>query len=309
MQPIQIAGLGLATLDILMRLKSMPTWDNGGKMEEIRFDGGGPVGTALVAASRLGIKTGFMGTRGNDFLGAYKINLFNQEGVDTSQVVTRDCPETHIIMVYIDAVSGERIFCSAENFGQKNLSLPEFNPDYLSSVDLLHLDGFANLDLSLAAGHTMHSAGKKVMLDAGKTQGAVHAAMRTLVENCDYLVCGSGFCQALTGIQPIKSAGQAILSMGPGVVVQTEGEEGSCTTTVDNHFHTPAFKVNCVDTTGAGDVFHGAYLVGLLKGWSLERIATFASAVSALKCTRMGGRQGIPRFIEVENFLKERAKD
>ncbi len=309
MQPIKIAGLGLATLDILMRVKSMPTWEHGGHTEEIRLDGGGPVGTALVAASRLGIKTGFLGTRGNDFLGEYKIKLFTQEGVDTSQVITRDCPETHIIMVYIDAVSGERIFCSAKNFGQKNLSLSEFNPDYLSSVDLLHLDGFANLDLSLAAAHTMHSAGTKVMLDAGKTQGAVGEAMRTLVEHCDYLICGSGFSQVLTGIQAIKEASKVILTMGPRVVVQTEGEEGSFTTTAGDHFHTPAFKVNCLDTTGAGDVFHGAYLVGLLKGWPLERIATFASAVSAIKCTRMGGRSGIPCYAEVVDFLQDKAKD
>lgn len=70
--------------------------------------------------------------------------------------------------------------------------------------------------------------------------------------------------------------------------------------------HTPAFEVETVDTTGAGDVFHGGYIYGLLKGWSLRDTITFASALAAMKCTKIGGRAGIPRLSEVMKFLKER---
>lgn len=82
--------------------------------------------------------------------------------------------------------------------------------------------------------------------------------------------------------------GELVLSMGPRVVVQTEGEDGSYTITKDDRFHIPAFNVDVIDTTGAGDVFHGAYLVGLCKGWDLRRITVFASAVAAIKCTHLG---------------------
>jgi ribokinase len=91
-------------------------------------------------------------------------------------------------------------------------------------------------------------------------------------------------------------------------VVITRGERGSVTRTVDAAFCTPAFRVPVVDTTGAGDVFHGAYLFGLLQGWELDAVAEFASASAALKCTKLGGRAGIPRRTEVVDFLRERGR-
>jgi ribokinase len=66
----------------------------------------------------------------------------------------------------------------------------------------------------------------------------------------------------------------------------------------------PAFQIEAVDTTGAGDVFHGGYIFGLLQGWDLERVVRFASAVAAIKCRQMGGRTGIPRLDEVMQFLQ-----
>jgi len=120
------------------------------------------------------------------------------------------------------------------------------------------------------------------------------------------LICGSGFGPSLTGQQDLWDAGRAIVEMGPRIVVQTEGKAGSYTTTADDAFHTPAYDVDVVDTTGAGDVFHGAYIVGLLHGWDVRRTAQFATATSALKCTGLGGRRPIPTFDEVMAFLDSR---
>jgi sugar/nucleoside kinase (ribokinase family) len=88
--------------------------------------------------------------------------------------------------------------------------------------------------------------------------------------------------------------------------VQTEGRNGCYTTSRDQQFHTPAFEVEVVDTTGAGDVFHGAYLVGLAKQWELQRTAAFASAVAALHCTVLGNRNGIPSMAEAEALIEAR---
>jgi ribokinase len=96
-----------------------------------------------------------------------------------------------------------------------------------------------------------------------------------------------------------------MLSLGPQIVVQTEGKDGSYTLTAEERFHTPAFDIRVVDTTGAGDVFHGAYLVGLLHGWNLQDVAIFATAVSAIKCTHLGGRKGIPTFEQTLTFLQQ----
>jgi len=104
-------------------------------------------------------------------------------------------------------------------------------------------------------------------------------------------------------------AGRAALALGPRIVVQTAGDEGSWTTTHDDEFATPCFAVDVVDTTGAGDVFHGAYIVGLLHGWDLRQTALFSAAVAALKCTRLGGRLGIPSMEQTLAFLHERDID
>ena len=150
----------------------------------------------------------------------------------------------------------------------------------------------------------MREAGKTVVLDAAATNRPVPDWMRALVTATDVLVCGSGFGTMLTGYRDHWQAGRAILAMGPRIVVQTEGVNGSFTVTPDEQFHTPAFKVDVVDTTGAGDVFHGAYLVGLVHGWGPRRTAIFATAVSAIHCTVLGNRKGIPSMEEVEAFLR-----
>jgi len=134
----------------------------------------------------------------------------------------------------------------------------------------------------------------------------VREHLRRLIPHIDVLISGSGFARHLTGIADIWKAGTAILAMGPRIFVQTEGVGGSYTITAQEQFHTPAFPVEVIDTTGAGDVFHGAYIVGLLRGWSLQQTALFSTAVSALKCTQLGGRAGIPSFDAVMAFLHER---
>jgi ribokinase len=147
------------------------------------------------------------------------------------------------------------------------------------------------------------------MLDAGKSTGKVNDAMRELVKLTDILICGSQFGMGLTGLADVQEAGEALQQMGPQIVVQTEGDLGSYTSTDGESFHTPAFRIPVVDTTGAGDVYHGAYLFGLLQGWDVHRTAVFATAVAAIKCIRLGGRLGIPNYSEVIAFLQERGYD
>ena len=302
MSSIQIVGLGLSTIDILMRLKEMPDWNGCGRMKEIRMDGGGPVGTAMVAAARLGASVGYIGTCGDDEVADLKMLYLTRDGDDVSRVVKRSAPEAHVVLCYVHEDTGERVFASGGDWDPANLKVHELDREYITSADFLHLDGY-HYEAALQAARWMREAGKKIVLDANKPMGSVGPRMRDLVSVTDILICGSGFASALTGKDDIWEAGELVVSMGPRVVVQTEGEDGSYTITKDDRFHIPAFNVAVIDTTGAGDVFHGAYLVGLCNGWDLRRITVFASAVAAIKCTHLGGRIGTPRYAEVKAFL------
>jgi ribokinase len=254
----------MACLDILIRGEKLPTWQAGARLDGLAIEGGGPVATALVAAQRLGISTGFIGTYGNDRLGAIKLQTLVENEVDTSQAVQRQNPENQVVLVAVHAKTGERIFSGFHRPSQP-LEPTELDRRYITQAEILQ--------------------------------------MRELVSLVDYVICGTGFGPALTGKHDLWKAGEAILQMGPSVVVQTEGKKGSYTLTANEVFHTPAFEVDVVDTTGAGDVFHGAFLVGLLHQWSLEEIVLFSTAVAAIKCTQLSGRRGIPTFNQTLEFI------
>lgn len=304
---LDIVGLGMTTLDILLRVGAMPTWERPGPVETAALDGGGPVGTACVAAARLGARVGFVGTVGTDEIARLKVDYLARYGVDASRLVVREGPESQVVVVYVDADSGERAFAGLREFGRGSLLAEELDLDYIGGCRFLHLDGF-HYDAALTAARHVRARGGQVCIDCGQTDGRpLGEAARAMLAEVDILICGSGFGLSATGATDPQQAGREMLEMGLSIVVQTEGERGSTTTTrAGEAFHTPAFAVEALDTTGAGDVFHGAYLVGLLRGWELPLVAQFASAVAAIECTRLGGRKGIPSFEETKAFLAAR---
>lgn len=300
----QIIGLGLATLDVLIRLKEMPTWEHGTQVSGFRFDGGGLVGTAMVAAARLGARAGFVGTAGSDEAAELKLRSFVECGVDLSHLVRRSGPEDQVMLVYVHAETGERTFAGVRHGPRQPIRVGELDRTYITSADYLHVDGLLHHKATLQAVRWMKEAGKTVVMDGSKTSGTVRDEHRALIPYVDVLITGEGYARGLTGLDDIWQAGKAVLKLGPRVFVETVGERGSYTITPDERFHTPAFQVEVVDTTGAGDVFHGAYIVATMHGWGPRACATFSTAVSALKCTVLGGRAGIPTFEQTLDFLQ-----
>ena len=254
---LQIIGLGMCTLDVLIRCKDLPTWEGGARIDAFGFDGGGPVGTAMVAAAKLGARVGFIGAAGADAPAEFKLSSMRECGIDLSRMVYRDAPEDQIVVVNIHAETGARIFSGVQRWGEEQIRPEELDRDYSTSADYLHLDGFHHA-AALRPAQWMRAAGKTVVLDGHKTDGPVREHLRRLIPHVDVLISGSGFARNLTGTGYIWQAGAAILAMGPRIFVQTEGIDGSYTVTAEEQFHTPAFPVNVIDTTGAGDVFHGA---------------------------------------------------
>jgi len=308
MSDIEIVGLGLGVLDVLIRLKDMPTWERGTRISAFRLDGGGPVGTAMAAAARLGARAAYIGTAGTDAAADIKLRELERYGVDLRWVVRRPGPETQVVLVYVDEETGERVFAGLQRLSNDLLRPEELDREGITSAEYLHLDGF-HPEAALQAARWMKEAGKKVVYDGGKHSGPLPDRVKTLIRYVDILICGSGFVPSLTGKDDIWEAGEAALDLGPSIVVQTEGADGSYTVTREERFHMPAFPVQVLDTTGAGDVFHGAYIVGLLQGWNLRQITAFSTAVSAIKCTKLGGRVGVPCFDDAVAFARSQGYD
>ena len=180
--------------------------------------------------------------------------------------------------------------------------LDEADRTYLSSARYLHLDG-NHMGAAITAARWARADGVKVSFDANRPR----SRLDELLPLVDVLIASERFPPAYTGQEDQVRAGRSLLEMGLEIVVITLGAEGCLCLWEDQVIHVPGFQVDVVDTTGAGDAFHGAFLYGLLQGWELERTAIFANAVAAINCTRLSGRAGLPSLSEVEAFLERQS--
>ncbi len=194
----QVVGLGMATLDILMRLRDMPTWERGTRISDFRFEGGGPVGTAMVAAAKLGARVGFIGTAGRDEAADLKLHSMMEVGIDLSRLVIREAAEDQIVFVYVNAETGERVFSGVSRWGENALQPEELDRAYITTADFLHLDGFHH-QAALQAAQWMQEAGKTVVVDGSKTSGRVGDPMRALVRLCGCLDQREWLCPGFNG--------------------------------------------------------------------------------------------------------------
>lgn len=300
---MKIAGLGQCSLDHLFIVDSFPLPDTKKEVIEWSISGGGPVATALVSLARLGMRCSFHGIIGDDEAGRKIADSLRSEHIDIGGVLTRPGSSSQVAFIAVEKGSGRRTI-----FWKRPTAAPlmphELPDDFLDNADFLLLDGLMR-EASVRAAREAKGKGIPVMLDAGK----IREGMLELACLCDYVVSSEEFAKEFTtGSGPFDPE-KAALSMqrfGAKAATVTLGDRGSITVSGNDLFHTPAFSVDAVDTTGAGDVFHGGYIYGLLQKWDIKKVVRFASAFAALKCRKPGGRSGIPSLGEVDAFLQEK---
>ena len=294
-----VTGIGQCCWDFLASVDAYPPADS--KQEVLQWEEqvGGPVATALVALSRLGVECRFHGVIGDDGLGELIRGSLIAEGIDCSRLVVRPGSTSQRAFIAVEKGNASRTIFWQRPTGTP-LSPNELPDDYLNNSRFLLLDGLM-ADVSLAAARGARKRGIPVMLDAGR----LRPGMAELARICDYVVAGEQFVIDLGWDGKDESFAAIASSLGAPVVTVTCGVRGSLTWTERGGIRQPAFPVPVIDTTGAGDVFHGGYVYGLLQGWELSSALTFASAMAALKCARSGGRSGIPDLPQVLNFLRD----
>jgi ribokinase len=297
---MHVTGIGQCSLDYLAVVDRYPSPDT--KLEALTWEeqGGGPVATALVTLRRLGAGASLYGVVGDDGAGESIRRSLLDENVDISGLVTRGRSASQKAFILIEKGSGRRTIIWKRPTGQP-LAPAELGRGFLGGTDFLLLDGLM-AEASIHAAREAKRMGIPVMLDAGR----VREGMLELARLSDYVVASEEFARDME--LPDFSEDEARflrLARGilPGIFTVTYGHRGSVTLIGEKVVHQTAFEVQAVDTTGAGDVFHGGYAFGLLKGWSLVDTLRFASALAAMKCMRVGGRAGIPSLDAVLEFL------
>ncbi|HAE1794487.1 TPA_asm: sugar kinase [Salmonella enterica subsp. enterica serovar Ank] len=293
---VRIACVGITVMDRTYYVEGLPT--EGGKYVAKRYTevGGGPAATAAVAAAKLGAQVDFIGRVGDDDTGNSLLAELESLGVNTRYTRRYTQARSSQSAIMVDA-KGERIIV--------NYPSPDLLPDagWLNDID------FSQWDVVLAdvrwhdgakqAFTLARQAGVMTVLDGDITPQDISE----LVALSDHAAFSEPGLARLTGMSEAIDALKKAQMLTNGHVYVTRGSEGCNWLEKAAVRHQPGFTVEVVDTTGAGDVFHGALAFGLASGYAIEEAVRFASGVAALKCTRPGGRAGIPDCEQTRSFL------
>ena len=264
---------------------------------------GGSAANTAVALSRLGVPVGFLGAVGDDELGHRLLNNLREEGVDISAVQVLKRRSSTRIYVIVDVESGERGM-----IGVRDASLG-FKPDeetveYVAGAEILHVSGY------MLHGEPLRGRTRWLMEEASRRGVRLsldltpESAERNLLSelNLDILLCNEDEIRRL-GYQPSpEGASEAERELGCGGVIVKLGPRGCAASLLGETYHRPAFKVEAVDTTGAGDAFNAGILYGILKGLDVERMLEMANALGAYACMAPGARH-LPSLRELEEML------
>ncbi|MEZ4670361.1 MAG: PfkB family carbohydrate kinase [Anaerolineae bacterium] len=295
-----VLGLGSSTVDDFLYVPIYPQPDTKMEVEDSQRYGGGLTATALVAAARLGARAAFGGLLGDDEISRWVETDLQREGVDTSLVVRHpDARPIHAVIVVEETHQTRTILYSLK--GQVGADDTRPAADVIRSSGVLFIDDFG-IPGQIRAATIAREAGIPVV---GDFEREASPRIPELIDLVDHLILSIGFTERYTHIREPEAALRHLWNETRAVVVLTAGTHGCWYSTDGRQVqHQPAFAVKAVDTTGCGDVFHGAYAAALNWDMSTAERIRFASAAAALKATQPGGRRGIPTRDMTEAFLK-----
>ncbi len=302
MQRWDVLGLGSATVDDFLYVPYFPAPDTKLQVTHTERQGGGLTATALVAAARLGARVGFAGLLGHDEISRWVAQDLAREGIDVSPVVYRDDAQPIHAVIIVEQVQHTRTILYSVD-GRIGADDDEPDEATLRAARVLFIDDFGSAG-NLRAVKIARAAGIPVVADFER--GDDSAAFEAIIPLVDHLIVGSRFAAQITGEVSPDTAAARLWHEGRALVAVTCGTAGCwyLTSADERPQHQAAFPVDAVDTTGCGDVFHGAYAAALNWDMSAAERIRFASATAALKATQPGGRKGIPTRAQVEAMLR-----
>ena len=295
-----IVGIGACVFDTLYNLSSFPKEDTKMRADSSKSAGGGPVATGLVAAKKLGENSAYIGVLSSDSGGEFLKKDFEKYGVDTSLIEIKDGYRSFASVLWLCIDTASRT-CVFDKGNLPPLVLSSSQKEAIKSAKILMVDG-NEMEAAIAGARLARENGVKVLYDCG----GLYQNVEKLLELSDIIIPSEEFALAHTGASSAKEAALKLFELySPSVVVITQGKNGGIIYDGENLTSYPAFLVEVKDSNGSGDVFHGAFAAGLLKGFDFLKCCYFSSAVSALKCTGIGARESVPSFDEARIFLKE----
>ncbi|MDF1739742.1 MAG: PfkB family carbohydrate kinase [Verrucomicrobiales bacterium] len=296
-----ILGIGMSMMDSIQVVDEFPSGAGITESPVATLMGGGPVPTALCAASVLGVRAGIIDQIGGDWCSDLILKDYARFGVDCRYLHRQDGRSSTYGSVMVRRSDGERhIVFTRGTFDE--LSLSQLPVKDLEACPILHLNG-RHWDCACEAARIVKAGGGRVSFDGGANR--YESRFLPLLEEVDILIVARDFAEKLSNSTDREAQMAALGQWGAEIVGITDGEKGSWfLPRGERVFHQPAFAVSpVVDTTGCGDVFHGAFLASLSRGSSWRDCAAFASAAAACNVLAPGGRGNLPTVEKVAERL------
>lgn len=293
---VDVVGVGLNATDTLIPLERFP--ERGSKIEydHASVTPGGQAASTMVACCTWGLSARYVGKIGNDDAGRLHRMEFARVGVEVrlTEVANAASPQS---LILIDGGGERTVLCRRDE--RLLLQPDDLDRDWIVNARALHLDGYETAAATQAA-QWAREAGVPVIADLDE----IYNGIRELVRNVDYLIVSRDFPTRLTGERNLSQALKRMREeYGCRLTAATLGQDGVLAWDGEQMLHRAAYRVDVVDTTGAGDIFHAGFIYGLLRGWPLERQLDFACGAAALNCTCHGARGGIRTVADVEALM------
>jgi len=299
MPEFDVVGVGLNATDTLLLLPRFPAYGGKAPFEEEIMSAGGQVASAMVACARLGLRAKYIGTVGDDERGRVQMESLRGTGVNIDDVeVRRDCPNQSAYIL-VDRSTGERTVLWRRPDSLR-IDADWITPERIACGRLLHIDGHDTPAVARAA-EIARRASMPVTVDVD----TIYPGFERVLPNVDYLLGSSEFPGQWTGeSDPFRALERIQREYGMRVAGMTLGAHGALARVDGRFVYSPGYVVDCLDTTGAGDVFHGAFCYAVIERFSISEALDFSNAMAALNCTALGARGGIRSLAEVRNLMR-----
>jgi sulfofructose kinase len=297
-----VVGLGLNATDTLILVPHFPAYAGKAPFTEELLSPGGQVASAMVTCAKLGLRTKYIGTVGDDERGRVQMESLSGIGINLDHVQIRRNTPNQTAYIVIDRTTGERTVLWQRDEGLR-MRPEEITREQITCARLLHIDGHDTTAVEQAA-RFAREAGIPVTVDVD----TIYHGFDRVLPYVDYLIASSEFpVQWTNEPDPFQALQRIQREYNLRVAAMTLGAYGSLALENGRFVYSPAFVVNCVDTTGAGDVFHGAFCYAVLQNLSMRETLDLSNAMAALNCTAIGARGGI-RGLDEARALMARAE-
>jgi len=295
---VDVAGVGLNATDTIIRLPHFPAFNSKVEFRVSEVLPGGQVASAIIACSRWGLKTRYVGKIGDDSFGRLHRDEMEAAGVEAHWIVTPDC-QSQSSYILVDERSGERTVLWKRD-PRLELLPRELQREWVVCSRLLHVDGH---DCANAATAARWAREENIPVTADLDN--LYPGVEVLLENTGYVITSREFPGRLSGENDLFVSLPLIASrFGCQLTAATLGEDGVLAWDGAAFHYSPAFDLRPVDTTGAGDIFHAAFAFAMLNGQNLPGQLEFSCAAAGLACMGVGARGGIAPLAKIEEFVR-----